>query len=147
LYHSASFSRIPSGEQENVTHTPPLVSNTPKHNADIKPNFTSIKFQTLANQTDWKSAKWVAVWKLRYSDARSLKIDPDLGRDLMEAGQHRKKASDDRLFFRGARTGNRSYVATDQEFMTSPEVDIRFSDWTGDPSERFFSLPEHCDYK
>ena len=68
-------------------------------------------------------------------------------RDLMEAAQHPAKPTDDRLFFRGARTGNRSYIATDQEFMDSSEVDVQFSGWTGDSSQRFYSLPEHCAYK
>lgn len=69
-------------------------------------------------------------------------------RDLMEGKQQRPWSSRiDRLFFRGAKTGFRSHLANDAAFMNSSEVDVKFSGWTGDDSQRFYSLPEHCNFK
>lgn len=71
-----------------------------------------------------------------------------LRRDLMEGKQqHSWEGRKDKLFFRGAKTGLRSYVANDSHFMSSAEVDVKFSGWTGDASQPFYSLPEHCDYR
>ena len=61
--------------------------------------------------------------------------------------QHSWESREDKLFFRGAKTGFRSYIADDLQFMNSSEVDVEFSGWTGDSSRGFHSLPEHCDYR
>lgn len=53
----------------------------------------------------------------------------------------------DKLFFRGALTGNRIYVAEDQRFMENPSVDANFSRWSGDSNFTHVSLPDHCNYK
>lgn len=69
-------------------------------------------------------------------------------RDLMEGKQqHSWESREDKLFFRGAKTGFRSYIANDLQFMNSTEVDVQFSGWTGDASQGFVSLPEHCNYR
>ena len=61
--------------------------------------------------------------------------------------QHSWASRQDRLFFRGAKTGNREWLARDSAFMGSPDVDVAFSGWTGDLSAPFASLPEHCNYR
>lgn len=73
---------------------------------------------------------------------------PQTCRDLMEGKQqHSWESRRDKLFFRGAKTGFRSYIADDLQFMNSSEVDVEFSGWTGDSSKGFHSLPEHCNYR
>ena len=61
--------------------------------------------------------------------------------------QHAWESRMDRLFFRGAKTGLRSHLEGDPQFMNSTHVDVQFSGWTGDSSKPFYSLPEHCDYR
>ena len=53
----------------------------------------------------------------------------------------------DKLYFRGALTGNRLFLQMDQNFTTNPHVDVNFSRWTGDETGTFASLPEHCNSK
>lgn len=61
--------------------------------------------------------------------------------------QHSWRGRTDSLYFRGAKTGQRSHLEADQEFMNSSDIDVRFSGWTGDKSHPFSSLPEHCNYR
>lgn len=71
-----------------------------------------------------------------------------LFRDMMEGKQqHSWSSRTDKLFFRGAKTGNRAWLADDSAFMAAPAVDVKFAGWTGDPSVPFASLAEHCDYR
>lgn len=73
---------------------------------------------------------------------------PPFCRDLMEGKQqHSWSSRTDKLFFRGALTGNRAWLANDGTFMNSSHTDVQFAKWTGDPSVPFVSLPEHCDYR
>ena len=53
----------------------------------------------------------------------------------------------DKLFFRGALTGNRAYIAQDVNFMNHPHVDVNFSRWSGDPNSTHVALADHCNFR
>lgn len=53
----------------------------------------------------------------------------------------------DKLYFRGALTGNRMFLAEDGDFMNHSSVDVNFSRWSGDPNATHISLPDHCNHR